>query len=61
MATQDHPLGKAALVVEEKVELGSSGDSSVQGGLSYLHHWADPGQKAHSSDSVPMAMSLMGI
>jgi hypothetical protein len=62
MASQDHLLGNAALVImEEKAELDSSGDSSAQAGLSYLHHWADPRQKARSFDSVPMAMTLTGI
>ncbi|KAJ8482566.1 hypothetical protein ONZ51_g5275 [Trametes cubensis] len=40
------PLGLAALaIVEEKAELGSSGDGSVQGSFSYMQHWLDQGQR----------------
>ncbi|RPD56942.1 hypothetical protein L226DRAFT_615287 [Lentinus tigrinus ALCF2SS1-7] len=35
----------ALAILEEKDELGTSGDGSVQGSFSYLQHWMDQGQK----------------
>ncbi|PCH34829.1 hypothetical protein WOLCODRAFT_165848 [Wolfiporia cocos MD-104 SS10] len=41
------PLGAAAIaIIEEKSELGSSGDASVQGSFSFIEHWADSNQEA---------------
>ncbi|PCH37406.1 hypothetical protein WOLCODRAFT_84409 [Wolfiporia cocos MD-104 SS10] len=41
------PLGAAAIaIVEEKDELGSSGDASVQGSLAFIEHWTDSNQDA---------------
>ncbi|RXW17797.1 hypothetical protein EST38_g8056 [Candolleomyces aberdarensis] len=41
------PIGAAALgIIEEKIDLGISGDPSTQGSFSYLQHWTDPAQKA---------------
>ncbi|TFK81715.1 hypothetical protein K466DRAFT_557559, partial [Polyporus arcularius HHB13444] len=41
------PLGLAGLaIVEEKAELGSSGDGSVQGSFSYIQFWMDAAQAA---------------
>ncbi|EKM50342.1 uncharacterized protein PHACADRAFT_264967 [Phanerochaete carnosa HHB-10118-sp] len=38
--------GTAALaIIEEKAELGTSGEGSVQGSFSYMSHWASPDQK----------------
>ena len=40
------PLGLAALaIVEEKTELGTGGDGSVQGSFTYTQHWLDSGQR----------------
>ncbi len=46
------PLGLAGLaIVEEKAELGSSGDGSVQGSFSYIHFWMDASQAVSASTS----------
>ncbi|TFK91192.1 hypothetical protein K466DRAFT_542114 [Polyporus arcularius HHB13444] len=46
---EDSPLGVAALaIIEEHIELGVSGDGSVQGSFSYAQHWAHLSQKALS-------------
>ncbi|KAI3612074.1 proteinkinasesubdomain-containingproteinPKL/ccin9 [Moniliophthora roreri] len=43
----EEPLGVAAPgVVEEKAEMGTSGEASVQGSFSFLQHWTDPNNKA---------------
>ncbi len=43
------PLGLAGVaIVEEKAELGFSGDGSVQGSFSYSQHWLD-GDRAVST------------
>jgi hypothetical protein len=40
------PLGAALIaVVEEKAELGTGGEPSVEGSFSYIQHWADPNQQ----------------
>jgi hypothetical protein len=44
------PLGDALLaVIEEKAELRTSGDPSIQGSFSYIRHWADPNQQASTT------------
>ncbi|KAJ2913992.1 hypothetical protein MD484_g6413, partial [Candolleomyces efflorescens] len=36
------PGAAALVVIEERGELGTSGEGSVQGSFSYLQHWTDP-------------------
>ncbi|EIW58870.1 uncharacterized protein TRAVEDRAFT_37662 [Trametes versicolor FP-101664 SS1] len=44
------PKGSALLCVcEEKLEIGSSGDATVQGSFSYIQHWAQENLKALAS------------
>lgn len=53
------PKGTALLCVcEEKLEIGSSGDATVQGSFSYCQHWAQENQKVEHRETPTLRTGL---